>query len=293
MTQLLNQIIGGLANGAIYAALALALVMIYRATGIINFAQGEMAMLSTYAVWLLISAGLPVVVAVLIAVAASAVVGGAVEQVVMRPSRKRPEMTVVMITLGLFLAFNSLAAWVFGPNIRSLASPFPEGVLEIGEVRVGWDTVGTVLTLVGVVALLALLLKYTKFGLRLRAAASNPDSAELAGIDVGWTLTAGWALAAAVGAVSGALVAPAVFLEPNMMLGVLIYALAAAALGGFDSPAGAVVGGLVVGLTERLAGAYLPFIGSDLKILVPLVLIFAVLAFRPAGLFGTREIVKV
>lgn len=293
MTELLNQIIGGLAVGSIYAALALAIVMIFRATGIVNFAQGELAMLSAYGVWLLTDRGLPVALAIVVAVVLSAGVGALVETTVMRPVRGAPEMTAVMVTLGLYLAFNALASWIFGPEIRSMRSPFPEGSLDLAGLRVSWEALGTVATLFALVGVLGLLFQRTAFGLRMRAAASNPESASLAGIDVGRTLTAGWALAAAVGAVSGALIGPIVFLEPNMMMSVLIYALAAAALGGFDSPVGAVVGGLIVGLSERLAGAYIGFIGTDLKILVPLVLIFVVLAFRPAGLFGTRQIVKV
>lgn len=293
MIELLNQIIGGLATGSIYAALALALVMIYRSAGIVNFAQGEMAMLSTYGVWVLVDSGVPAALAIVVAVLGAAVLGGTVEAVVMRPTRNASEMTSVMVTLGLFLAFNSLAAWIFGPTIRTVASPFPDRVFVLGSLRVGFQAIGTVLTLAVLVIVLNVILRRTRFGLKLRAAATNAESAELAGIDVGRTLTMGWALAAAVGAVSGALVAPVVFLEPNMMLGVLIYALAAAALGGFDSPGGAVVGGLIVGVVERLAGTYIGFIGSDLKILVPLALIFVVLTVRPAGLFGTRDTVKV
>lgn len=293
MTNALQQIVGGLAAGTIYASLALALVMIYRATGIVNFAQGEMAMLSTYGAWVLMNSGVPIILAILVTIIISVVIGAVVERVIVRRTTGYEELSTVMVTLGLFLAFNGLAAWVFGPSIRSMPSPFPEGTIDLGSLRVSWNTVGTVLTLIAIVLILSGIFLKTRFGLRMRAAASNRESAVLAGINVSWTLTAGWGLAAGVGAVAGILIAPVVFLEPNMMFSVLIYAFAAAALGGFDSPTGAVLGGLIVGLTERLAGSYIPWIGSDLKILVPLVLIFVVLTVRPTGLFGTREITKV
>lgn len=293
MLEVLRQIIGGLETGTIYASLALALVMIYRATGIINFAQGEMAMLSTYCAWLLVNYGLPIYLALILTIAISVIIGSVVERVVVRRTTGHDELNTVMVTLGLFLAFNGIAAWVFGPTIRSMTSLFPDSVINLGSLRISWQTIGTVLTLIAIVLILAAIFLKTRFGLRMRAAASNRESAILAGVNVSWTLTAGWGIAAGIGAIAGVLVAPVVFLEPNMMFSVLIYAFAAAALGGFDSPTGAVIGGLVVGLSERLAGAYIPWIGSDLKILVPLILIFVVLTVRPAGLFGTREVVKV
>ena len=289
MTGFLQQLVEGLGAGAIYASLALALVLIYRFTGIVNFAQGELAMFSAYLAWQF-SRGMPFWPALVLTLAVSFAGGMLIERVVIRPVEGAPELTVVIVTVGLFIFVNAAAGWIWSFLIKDFPNPFPEGALEAGGLSVGYATLG-VLVVVGVVmGLLYLLFQHTKIGLGMRAVASNPDSARLVGIRVGWTLALGWGLAATVGAVSGVLVAPLLFLEPNMMGGVLIYAFAAATLGGFDSPVGAVVGGLIVGVAETLAGAYVDVIGSDLKVGVPLVIILGVLLLRPQGLFGRAAV---
>ncbi|PZG19020.1 branched-chain amino acid ABC transporter permease [Nonomuraea aridisoli] len=290
MAGFLQQIVTGLGAGAIYASLALALVLIYQFTGIVNFAQGELAMFSTYVAWTLVAAGMSFWLALVITLVVSFVGGMLIERVVIRPVEGAPELTIVIVTVGLFIFVNAAAGWIWTFLIKDFPNPFPGGALELGAVTVNFSTLGVLGVVALVMGLLYLLFQHTKIGLGMRAVATNPASARLVGIRVGWTLALGWGLAATVGAVSGVLVAPLLFLEPNMMAGVLIYAFAAATLGGFDSPVGAVVGGLVVGVAETLAGAYVGFIGSDLKIGVPLLIILAVLLLRPQGLFGRAAV---
>ncbi|WP_336212298.1 branched-chain amino acid ABC transporter permease [Nonomuraea sp. LPB2021202275-12-8] len=291
MAGFLQQIIEGLGAGAIYASLALALVLIYQFTGIVNFAQGELAMFSAYIAWQFLAVGVPFWLALALALAVSFVGGMLIERVIIRPVEGAPELTVVIVTVGLFIFVNAAAGWIWSFLIKDFPNPFPSGAIEAGGLSVGFSTLGIFVVVGLVMGLLYLLFQHTKIGLGMRAVATNPDSARLVGIRVGWTLALGWGLAATVGAVSGVLVAPLLFLEPNMMGGVLIYAFAAATLGGFDSPIGAVVGGLIVGVAETLAGAYVGAIGSDLKVGVPLLIILGVLLLRPQGLFG-RAVVE-
>lgn len=293
MEQFLQQIVLGVAYGAIYASLALALVLIYRSTHIVNFAQGEMAMFSTFIAWQLMRWGAPVAVAILLTLVISFIGGLLIERVVIRPVEQASVLTVVIVTLGLLLVFNQSAGWIWNFLVKSFPSAFPSGRLEVSGVRVPYHSLGIIAVLAVTVLFLYVLFQYTKVGLAMRAAASNPESSRLVGIRVGRMLMLGWGLAAMLGALAGVMIAPALFLEPNMMFGVQIYAFAAATLGGFDSPVGAVVGGVIVGVTENLAGTYVDWIGSDLKIAVPLLIIFAVLLVRPTGLFGKQVVARV
>jgi branched-chain amino acid transport system permease protein len=289
MHQLLQQIFSGLAAGAVYASLALALVMIYRATDLVNFAQGEMAMFSTYIAWTLVNAGLPFWGAFLITLVVSFVGGMAIERIVIRPVENAPILTAVVVTIGLLLIFNSLAGWIYSYTLQEFPSPFPDRIL-FGALMTTRDLGVIAVTLAMLVALFCFF-RFTATGLAMRAAAQNPESARLCGIPVGWMLAVGWGLAAAIGAVAGIMVAPVLFLDPNMMSGVLLYAFTGALLGGITSPIGAVVGGLIVGVTENLVGTYL--IASQLKLTVALILIILVLVFRPNGLFGTAVVRRV
>ena len=293
MELFLRQVVSGLGNGAIYASLALALVLIFRSTGIVNFAQGEMAMFSTYLAWQLIAWGLPLFVAFGVTLVLSFGIGVAVERVVIRRVAGAPELTVVIVTIGLLLAINAAAAFIWTSFIKPFPTAFATDVLDVPTLGISSQTIGTLLVVGLAVGLFYLLLQKTKIGLAMRAVAVEPASSRLVGINVGRTLGLGWGAAAAVGALSGILVAPFVFLEPNMMAGVLLYAFASATLGGFDSLPGAVVGGLVVGVSESLASTYVDVIGSDLKIVVPLALIVGVLLFRPQGLFGSPLVERV
>jgi branched-chain amino acid transport system permease protein len=289
MHELLQQVFSGLAAGAIYASVALALVMIYRSTDLVNFAQGEMAMFSTYIAWTLVNAGLPFWVAFLITLIVSFIGGMVIERVVIRPVENAPVLAAVIVTIALLLIFNSLAGWIYTYTVQDFPSPFPDRPL-LHSLLTTRDLGVIAVTLVMLV-LLFVFFRFTSTGLAMRAAAQNPASARLCGIPVGRMLAIGWGLAAAIGATAGIMVAPVLFLDPNMMGGVLLYAFAGALLGGITSPVGAVVGGLIVGVTENLVGTYL--IASQLKLTVALALIILVLVFRPNGLFGTAIVRRV
>ncbi|MET9211465.1 MULTISPECIES: branched-chain amino acid ABC transporter permease [unclassified Nocardia] len=289
----LEQLLGGLTAGAIYASLALGLVLIYRFTGVANFAQGELAMFSAFLAWQFGQSGMPLWLAMFTALAVSFAGGLLIERVVIRPVEGAPELTLVIVTVGLYFFVNAAAGWIWSFQLHTFPSPFPAGAIGTGGVSASYQSLG-VLAVVGLVMVaLFALFRFTKIGLAMRAVAANPESARLNGIRVGVVLALGWGLAALVGAVSGILAAPMLFLEPNMMGGVLIYAFAAATLGGFDSPVGAVAGGLIVGVSETLAGAYIDAIGTELKIAVPLLIIITVLLVRPQGLFGTQAVQRV
>jgi branched-chain amino acid transport system permease protein len=289
MHQFLQQIFSGLAAGAIYASLALALVMIYRATDLVNFAQGEMAMFSTYIAWTLVNAGLPFWVAFLITLVVSFLGGMTIERVVIRPVENAPVLAAVVVTIGLLLIFNSVAGWIYTYTVQDFPSPFPDRPV-FGALMTTRD-LGVIAVTLAMLILLFAFFRYTPIGLAMRAAAQNPASARLCGIHVGRMLAIGWGLAAMIGATAGVMVAPVLFLDPNMMGGVLIYAFAGALLGGITSPIGAVIGGLIVGVTENLVGTYL--IASQLKLTVAFALIILVLVFRPNGLFGTAIVHRV
>ena len=235
MDALLHQVLAGLATGGIYASLALALVMIYQATHLVNFAQGEMAMFATYFAWSLINAGVPYWPAFFLTVIFAFVLGVVIERVIIRPVENAPVLAVLLALYAFF--------------------------------------------------------KFTPIGLAMRAAAQNPDSARLVGIRVGWMLALGWGLAAAIGGVAGMMVAPIVYLDPNMMGGILLYAFAAALVGGVDNPGGAVLGGFMVGVLENVLGAFV--IGNELKLAVALVLIIGVLVVKPSGFFGKVFVTRV
>ncbi len=283
MEAFLHQVFSGLATGGIYASLALALVMIYQSTNHINFAQGEMAMFSTYLAWSMIDAGMPYWWAFLLTVLISFVTGIVIERVIIRPVEDAPVLSVVTVFIALLVIFNSLAGWIFTYTIKTFPSPFPEQPL-FGNRYISSHEIGSIGVTLLVLAALYLFFRFTPLGLAMRASAQNPLSSRLAGIRVGWMLALGWGLAAAVGAIAGMLIAPVVYLEPNMMSGVLLYAFAAALVGGIDSPFGAVLGGFMVGVLENLLGAYV--IGTELKLTVALVLIIGVLLFKPSGMLG-------
>jgi branched-chain amino acid transport system permease protein len=290
MEALLHQVLSGLATGGIYASLALALVMIYQSTNHINFAQGEMAMFSTYLAWAMINGGTPYWWAFLLTVAVSFIAGVVIERVIIRPVENAPVLSVVVVFIALLVIFNSVAGWIFTYTIKTFPSPFPERPL-FGNRFISSHELGAIGITLAVLVLLYAFFRFTPLGLAMRAAAQNQVSSRLVGIRVGWMLALGWGLAAAVGAIAGMLVAPIIYLEPNMMSGVLLYAFAAALVGGIDNPFGAVLGGFAVGVLENLIGAYV--IGTELKLTVALVLIIGVLLVKPTGLFGKVFVTRV
>jgi branched-chain amino acid transport system permease protein len=282
-----QQVVAGLGSGAIYASLALALVLIHRATGVINFAQGEMAMFTTYIAWTLIeNHGWSYWPAFIVTLLFAFVLGLGIQRVVIAPVSNASVLTIVIMTIGLVLTFNGLASLIWSAEIRAFPSPFPNETWQIADVSISQQDVGTFAIVVVLVALLWAFFQFTKTGLALRASALNPDASRLVGVRVGWMLGIGWGLAAMLGAVAGMLAAPTVFLDPNMMQAILIYAFAAAVLGGIDSPVGAVAGGLLLGVGLNLISSYVDFVGADLRLPVALLIILIVLLVRPAGLFG-------
>jgi branched-chain amino acid transport system permease protein len=290
MEGFIHQVVSGLATGGVYAILALALVMIYQATHLVNFAQGEIAMFSTYAAWAMITAGVPYWLAFVAAVIGSFFLGVALERLVIRPMAHAPVLSVVAVFIALVLVFNSLAGFLFGTTIQTFPSPFSEMHAWKSEM-INPHEIGVLLVTLLLVGILFVFFRYTTLGLALRAVAVNPQSSRLSGIRVGFMLALGWGLSAAIGAVAGMMIAPVVFLEPNMMGGVLLYAMAAALVGGIDSPLGAVIGGFLVGVLENIVGAY--WIGTELKLTVALALIVVVLIVKPSGLLGKVLVTRV
>ncbi|MEL7155275.1 MAG: branched-chain amino acid ABC transporter permease [Actinomycetota bacterium] len=310
MQLFLQRLFDGLDNGAIYAVVAVSLVLIFKATSLINFAQGELAMFGTFLAyvmavtlgWADVSLGIiPVglLAAIGLAMVVSAGAGAGVQRTLLRSFDPTEPLPVVLITLGLFLILNATAGYVWNFNPRAFPSLFPNETSDfvtIAGARLRLTVIGTW----GVLGLMCLslwfILTKTKVGLAFRAVSSNVESARVIGIRVGRTLMFGWALASAFGTLGGALVAPKLFLQPNMMATLLIFSLAAATIGGLDSLVGAVVGGVAIGLIQSVLVGYLGDIDAAFTILslgVAFVVILAVLWFRPAGLFGTRTVERV
>jgi branched-chain amino acid transport system permease protein len=295
----MQQVVSGLASGGIYALLALALVIIHRSTGVINFAQGELATLSTYIAWTLtVNHGLSYWPAFVATLAISFVGGIGIHRVVIRPVERGNVLRIVIVTIGLLVAVNGFVVWKWGGEPQQLRSPFGTDTFDVGGVIVAANDIGTIVVALGIVVLLWALFQFTKVGLALRAAAVNPEEARLVGVRVTWMLALGWGLAALLGAVAGMLTAPTVGLDPNMMAAILIYAFAAAVLGGIDSPLGAVVGGLVVGVLLNLL-SYLSqydavsWFTEELRLPAALLIILVVLLVRPQGIFGRPEVKRV
>lgn len=287
---ILYQTLSGLAAGAIYASLALALVITYRSTHLLNFAQGEMATLTTYFAWSLIQAGLPYWAAFLISVSVSFIGGVLIERILIRPVENAAPLVIITVSVGLFVIFNSVSGWIYSYNTKVFPSPFPSDPL-FKQQFISTHELGVIVVIATMMVLVYAFFRFTRLGLAMRAAAANPISSSLVGISVPMMLALGWGLASVIGTIGGMMIAPTVYLDPYMMFGVLIYALAAATLGGIDNPLGAVIGGFIVGVVENLLGAFV--VGNDLKLSVALVLIISVLLFRPAGLFGRRVVKRV
>jgi len=293
MAQFFQQVVSGIASGGIYGLLALALVLIHRATGVVNFAQGEMGMFAAFIALWLIDSGWPYWAAFFATLGLAFLGGVAVERVVIRPVERAPVVTIVIVTVGLLIGLNGAAFWIWGGETRAFPSAFSTRAINVGGVAFSIQDFGVIGVSLGMVALLYLFFRFTKVGLAMRAAAFNPEASRLVGVRVGWMLALGWGFASVLGAVSAMMVAPTVFLDPNMMRPVLLYAIAAAILGGLDSPLGAVVGGLVLGVGLNLVSTYVDFVGDALKLPVAFVVILAVLLVRPTGLFGRSTVRRV
>jgi branched-chain amino acid transport system permease protein len=287
-----QQIASGIAIGAIYGAVALALVLIYRSTDVINFAQGEMATFCVFISWSLISQnGFPYWGAFVATAVIGAGLGAILQKGVIAPVEGAPLLTLVIVTLGLFEAFNSLSTFIWQAQPKAYPTPFGAGNITVGSASIGKSELGALAVMLIIMGLIYLFFSRTKLGLASRAAAQNPLAARLCGVSVSRMLTLGWALAAAVGAAAGMLVANKLTLDPNMMISVLLYAFAAAVLGGLDNPVGAVVGGFLIGIIQNL------IVGSDvlkgIPNLVAFLVIILVLVLRPNGLLGRQTVKKV
>jgi branched-chain amino acid transport system permease protein len=292
MELLLHQIFAGLSTGGIYALMALAIVMIYQAIDHLNFAQGEMAMFSTFIAWQILQWGLPYWPTFFLTVFISFLGGVAIERVVFKPMKKAPVLSHIVIFIAMFAILNSGAGFIWDYTIKSFPTPFGTRPL-FGSNLISSHDAGMIAVTLLLLVLLLLFFRHTRVGLAMRAAAENPGSARLVGIRVDWMIALGWGMAAAIGAVAGMMIAPVVFLEPNMMLSILLYGFAGAVVGGLTSPFGAVVGGFLVGVVENLAGTFIPYVGRELKLTIALTLIVAVLTVRPSGLFGRVVVTRV
>ncbi len=292
MELFVHQVLAGIATGGIYACMALSIVMIYQAIDHLNFAQGEMAMFSTFIAWQLLQWGLPYWAAFFVTIGVSFVAGIFIERVVFKPVHNAPLLSHIVIFIGMFAILNSLAGFIWDFTIKSFPSPFGTRPV-LGEGLLSAHDAGMIAVTLLVLVFLYIFFRYTRIGLAMRAAAANPESARLVGVRVGWMLALGWGMAASIGAVAGMLIAPVVFLEPNMMLSILLYGFAGAVVGGLTSPVGAVVGGFSVGIIENLAGTFIPYVGREMKLSIALALIVAVLTVKPSGLFGRRIVSRV
>lgn len=303
MQLFLQRVFDGLNNGAAYAVVAIALVLIFKATTLINFAQANMAMFGTYLTWMFATQqGIPIWVAIFISMIITAAAGAMIERVLIRPFDPTDHLPVVLITLGLSLILEAVAGWKWGLEFHRFPSPFPsapDDFVSIGGARLRFETIGTIVTMFLMLGVLFLILSKTKVGLAFRAVSSNTESSRLVGVRVGPTLMFGWALAAAFGTLGGTLVARQTNLEPAFMAKLVIFAFAAAALGGLDSIGGAVIGAFIVAMIQSLLVGYaqsipgLDWLKSNYALVIAFVVILVVLLFKPSGLYGTRRIERV
>jgi branched-chain amino acid transport system permease protein len=292
MDLFLHQVLAGVATGSIYACLALAIVMIYQTINHLNFAQGEMAMFSTFIAWQLMQWGAPYWLAFAGTAAFSFAAGITIERVLFRPIHNAPVLSHVVVFIALFAILNSLAGFIWDYNVKSFPTPFGSRSL-FGDGLMSSHDAGMMGVTLAMLVLVYVFFRHTRIGLAMRAAAANPQSARLSGIRVGWMIALGWGMAAAIGAVAGVMIAPVVFLDPNMMNSILVYGFAGAVVGGLTSPGGAVLGGFAVGVIENLAGTFIPYVGRELKLTIALFIIVVVLTVKPSGLFGRTVVTRV
>jgi branched-chain amino acid transport system permease protein len=287
-----QQTVAGLAQGAVFGSLALALVLIYRATEVINFAQGELAMATTYIAYQLTIWGVSYWLAFFLTLLIAFALGVAIQVVLIRPIQ-HSVIAVVIVTVGLFILIDGLVTWQWGADLKFMAAPFGNNVYHAGGVAFSRQDIGVLVVAILSVIVLWVLFQFTKLGLAMRAAALRPAAASLVGVRVNWMLALGWGLAAVLGAVSGLMTEPTQFLQPTMMQAILLYAFAAAVLGGLESPAGAVIGGLAIGVFLNLSGQYIGFATPELRLPIAFAVLLLVLLVKPNGLFGRKQVRRV
>ena len=285
MSHFLDLTLNGVSAGMIYAAVALGLVLVWRATRVINFAQGSMAMFTTYLAVTLLDRQVGYWEAFVVALLAGLAFGAVVERTLIRPLRGKPDINAVIVTLGLLILLEGLAGAVYGVRDRGFPAAFSQNGLSIAGHRISFSHFDVFILVAVVTLMLSMLVLFrgTDLGLRMRASAFAPEMARLAGVRVGRILTLGWALASLAGSLAGLLVAPTAAFSPGYMDLILVYAFTAAAVGGLDSPVGSLIGGLLTGLALSYVGGSL---GSSLEPLGAAAILIVALSSRPEGLFA-------
>jgi branched-chain amino acid transport system permease protein len=288
VTKFIDLTLSGVSSGAVYAAVGLALVLIWRATRIVNFAQGAMLMITTFIAWKVINSSGSYVLGFFVALACGLALGAVVERVLIRRVESAPPLNAVIVALGLLVLLQSIAGMIWGNTPKSFPAAFSIQGYKVGSTTLLFapNDLFIVLLVLGIAVALAVLFRFTSVGLRMRAAAFQPEVARLLGVRVGRVLTLGWAMAALVGSIAGVLVAPSVFVGPNTFDPILIFGFTAAILGGLDSPVGAIVGGLILGLALSYVSGYE---GSSMVTLAALVILVVILMVRPTGLFQATQ----
>ena len=283
----LQLVVSGLAAGGIYALLALALVVVYKSSSVLNFAQGEMAMVSAFVAFSLLTRWhVPLTVVLPLILLFGAALGFLVERVLLRPLEAGDALPIVVVTIGANLVLHNTAGWLWGVDYKDFPQFLPIRPLVLSGLVVSQQHLLVMAIVVALALALGVFFKTTRVGMAMRAAAQDPEAARLQGVGPGVTIAASWAISGALGGLSAVLVAPIVNLYPDMMEDVLVFGFAAAILGGLTSLPGAVIGGFVIGVLENLAGVYL---GSEWKGVLAFVVIVALLCLRPAGLLGEAE----
>lgn len=299
MAIFLDRLFYGLTSGALYVLIALALVVVFRGSKTINFAQGEYALFTCFVAWWLTTKGWHIIWAMFVAMAVGFVLGVVTERILIRPIARRNEAAVLIVGLGLFTGLNGLDGWIWGPEDKLFPELLPSGIHDyvlVAGSRLHYDSIGVWVLTALVVVLLSLLLNRTSLGLKMRAVATNAESAALSGVNVGRILSTSWGISSLIGSFAGVLIVP--ILPPNQLnlsafFPILIFAAAAALLGGLDSITGAVVGGIVFGVAEAMINGYATFIGGSLQLTVALAIIVVILTIRPTGLFGGKRVERV
>lgn len=292
MTEFLQITLDGLMTGTVYAALALALSVVFQGTGMLNLAQGELAVIAAYIAWMILGWGVNVWFAIPLSIIASALIGALIYQGVVRFVPAHREDSLMTLGVTLLLGLNAVVAITWGSDPRRFPSPFGEWVLSFGGLRLTSQQIGSAVFVAAAMGIMALIFTRTNIGLRLRAVAQNPSSAALLGLRAGVWLSAGWAAACAVGAVAGVVAAPTLGLSPGMMTIPLLMALAATNLGGITSRIGVVIGGLLIGVLTAIGGRYVPGLGGDLNVVLAFSVVLVVVLIRPAGIFGRESVVR-
>jgi branched-chain amino acid transport system permease protein len=287
MQEFAQQTLSGIASGSLFAIVALAIVLIYRSTSVLNFAQGEMAMFTTFIAWSFMTR-MDFWPAFILAILVAAAMGAALERLVLRPVENAPPLNSVIVTLGLFTIFNGLALWIWGAQPKGFGpfSVFKGDAICAADVCIGRLNVGILVVSLIVMTVLYFLFQRTTLGLAMRATAQNRLASQLVGIPVGNMLTLGWALSAGVGAIAGVMVAQSVSLTTSSLFAILLYAFAAAVLGGLNSPPGAIIGGIIIGVSKNYAATYVPSGVGNVDLTLAFVMIVIVLMIRPTGLLG-------